>query len=94
MSSQDLSQFATLKTKDGQNLKDVIEAVQKIISTNVRMADRMATLKEAGFYTDTISMGSGGVGQVQFKSTLNQARIQVSSGKGKWNFAIIVVIEL
>jgi hypothetical protein len=43
---------------------------------------------------DNKAMGSGGVGQIQLKKRLKEIRVQTTYGKGRNNYADVIIINI
>lgn len=73
-----------MKTTDLKN-------IQKVVSDNRLVSDRVIKLRDMGYTVKECHMGSGGVMQV--KELKSEIRIQVGYGKGKYNYAYAVIIK-
>ena len=68
-----------------------LKNIQKVVSDNRSVSDRVEKLREMGYTVNECPMGSGGV--LQVKELKNETRIQVGYGKGKHNYAYAVIIK-
>lgn len=78
----------SLTIKDFITLQDI----KNIIDKHYFIADRIKELETHDIECEEIAMGSGGVGQVQYKSTLKQIRMQIGYGHGKHNYAQVAIL--
>lgn len=70
------------------------EKIDIIIAQNRLIDDRVSAIEKTfGKICGEYAMGSGGVGQVKYFPRLNETRIQIGYGHGKYNFAMCVVLE-
>lgn len=67
-----------------------LQMIDNIISNNYRVSDRIISLKKKGYRIENMAMGSGGVGQIQFRRI--GMCIQVSYGVSRHNYAFVVVL--
>lgn len=68
-----------------------LKNIQKVVSDNRLVSDRVIKLRDMGYTVRECPMGSGGVMQV--KELKSETRIQVGYGKGKHNYAYAVIIK-
>ena len=61
--------------------------VSNAIANHRKTSDRIAALEARAFEVVEKAMGSGGVGQ------LKNGYIQISYGRGKWNYAKVVKLN-
>ena len=72
-------------------VEEKIEEIVKIASSYRLVADRVKALNASGYYTRECAMGSGGFGHV--KEMKDCYRVQIESGNGRWNYALVVQIS-
>ena len=72
-------------------MKTDLKNIQKVVSDNRLVSDRVEKLIEMGYTVKECAMGSGGVMQV--KELKSETRIQVGYGKGDYNYAYAVIIK-
>lgn len=68
-----------------------LKNIQKVVSDNRLVSDRVEKLREMGYTVEERLMGSGGV--LQVKEMKKETRIQIGYGKGKYNYAYAVIIK-
>jgi len=69
----------------------LIKEIQKVVSANRLISDRIKNLLEMGLTVERVRMGSGGVMQVKEMSN-GSKRIQIGYGVGKYNYAMAVIV--
>jgi hypothetical protein len=69
-----------------------INNIRLIVSAIPRVQKRVEMLRSLGYVVEWRCMGSGGVGQL--KLTRKEARVQVSAGWGRFNYAFAVIFNL
>lgn len=71
-----------------------VEEVMRIINDNRLTAERVKAIEAVyGKICGEFSMGSGGVGQKKYYKRLNETRIQIGYGHGKYNYAMCAVFD-
>lgn len=71
--------------------KTDLKTITKVVNENKRVSDRIEKLQELGYSVAEFAMGSGGV--LQVKELKNKIRVQISYGRGKWNYAYAVSLK-
>lgn len=64
--------------------------ITNAVNTYRLIKDRIAALTEKGFRVEIRPMGSGGVLQVRQAS--GETRVQIGYGRGRWNYAPVVIL--
>jgi hypothetical protein len=75
------------------NINKIKEKVLSIALKHHFHKDRQKALEAAGYKTEIVYMGSGGIGQIKYFPRLNLTRIQVGCGYGRNNRALCVVVK-
>ena len=68
-----------------------LKNIQKVVSDNRLVSDRVRKLREMGYTVKKCPMGFGRV--LQVREMKRETRIQISTGKGKYNYAYAVIIK-
>ena len=71
--------------------KSDLKTITKVVNENKRVADRIEKLQELGYSVAELAMGSGGV--LQVKELKDETHVQISSGRGKYNYAYAVRLK-
>lgn len=71
--------------------KTDLKTITKVVNENKRVSDRIEKLQELGYLVAEFSMGSGGV--LQVKELKDETRVQISYGRGKYNYAYAVSLK-
>ena len=71
--------------------KSDLKTITKVVNENKRVSDRIEKLQELGYSVAEFSMGSGGV--LQVKELKDEKRVQISYGRGKYNYAYAVSLK-
>lgn len=74
-------------------MENKIESIGIIIAQNRLIKDRVEKIKELGTPVGEYAMGSGGVGQIKYFPRINETRIQIGCGHGRYNYAMCAIIE-
>jgi hypothetical protein len=69
-----------------------ITNIKRIISNDRLVQNRINMLRALGYIVEWRCMGVGGVGQL--KLTRKEARVQISAGWGRFNYAFAVIFNL
>ena len=67
--------------------REHIEFIRKVVKDNRLVNDRVNILISRGYKVELFPFGSGGVGQVK-EMRSGKTRVQISYGKGKYNYAM------
>ena len=68
-----------------------LKNIQKVVRDNRLVSDRVRKLREMGYTVKECPMGFGRV--LQVREMKREKRIQISTGKGKYNYAYAVIIK-
>jgi len=78
-----------------KTLTSLLTQNQKIeIKKILKSLKKSTIINNYYWYTSVEAMGSGGIGQIRFLKKIMQIRIQTSYGKGQWNYADVIIIQI
>lgn len=74
-------------------MEEALIKIGVLIAQNRLIKDRVEKIEELGIPCGEYSMGSGGVGQIKYFPRINETRIQIGCGHGRYNYAMCAIIE-
>ena len=78
-----------------KNLNKVLTPSQKKeVKAILKSLNLPTVLGKYDFTYDVKAMGSGGVGQIKYMPGIKQIRVQTSYGKGRHNYADVIIINI
>lgn len=75
-----------------KNMKKLdLKTITNVVNENKRVSDRIEKLQKLGYTVSKYAMGPGGV--LQVKELKHETRVQISYGRGYYNYAYAVSLK-